>query len=390
VTAAEPFQIPETPDALTPDWLTQALRQGGILDTQRVVATRAEVLGEGVGFLGDLLRLSLSYDRPEGLPASLVAKLPKLENRAIGELLGAYERENCFYMEMADGLPLNTPRMYYGDFDRDKASEKQEAILRVANKIPRFLSRPMTSLARWLAGNKKRRYVLLLEDLDDGTMGDQVAGASIDRCEQVVRAIARAQAEYWDRDLSEKFWLLPLDIDSRLREGLFIGSRSGFADYFGAELEAKLAPYLNRLPAEGAAILAELVTAPTTLLHCDLRLDNLFFQGTEVVVFDWQLVRRGPGVYDIAYFLSGALDENSGREVVIGLLKSYHEALHRAGVTNYGFEELIRGYRRALLIVLLTLSSVDQLELGDGRGVALMRGWMTRLHARLAEMDEAE
>lgn len=389
MSSAESLEIPETPDALSADWLTQALHRGGILNGQRVVATRAEVIGEGVGFLGDLLRLSLSYDRPEGLPTSLIAKLPKLENRAMGELLGAYERENCFYMEMADSLPLNTPRMYYGDFDRDKASEKQEAILRAANRIPRFLTRPMTSLARWIAGNKKRRYILLLEDLRDGEMGDQVAGTPTDRCADVIRAVAGVHAAYWGTDLSGKFWLLPLDIDARMRHGLFMGSRPGFASYFGAELEAKLAPYLDRLPEEGAGMLAELVSAPATLLHCDLRLDNLFFRDADVVVFDWQLVRRGPGVYDIAYFLSGALDENAGRDVVMGLLEAYYDELRRGGVDGYSFEDLIRGYRLALYLVLLTLSTVDQMDLGDGRGVALMRGWIARLHARLAEMDEA-
>ena len=56
---------------------------------------------------------------------------------------------------------------------------------------------------------------------------------------------------------------------------------------------------------------------------------------------------------------------------------------------GYSFEDLIRGYRLALYLVLLTLSTVDQMDLGDGRGVALMRGWIARLHARLAEMDEA-
>jgi hypothetical protein len=355
-----------------------------------VVDTQAEVLGRGVGFLRDLLRLGQRYDRPEGLPASLIAKMPKLENRAMGELLGAYERENCFYMGMAGDLPLNTPQMYYGDFDRDKASEKQEDILRAADRVPRFLNRPMTTLARWIAANKKRRYILLLEDLNDGESGDQVAGTSVARCRGVVQAVARAHAAYWGADLTGQFWLLPLDIDARMRHGMFMGSRSGFADYFGAELESKLAPYLRRLPQEGVGMVAELASAPTTLLHCDLRLDNLFFRGVDVVVFDWQLVRRGPGVYDIAYFLSGALDEGAGRDVIMGLLKAYHGELCEGGVADYSFEDLVRDYRLALHVVLLTLSTVDQMDLGDGRGVALMRGWIARLHARLTEMGELD
>ena len=40
-------------------------------------------------------------------------------------------------------------------------------------------------------------------------------------------------------------------------------------------------------------------------------------------------------------------------------------------------------------VVLCTLVTVDQIELGDGRGVALMRGWVSRLHARLTETSAA-
>ena len=386
---AESLLIPETGAALTPEWLTRALRLGGVLSDQRVVEIQAEVLGVGVGFLGDLFRITLSYDRPAGLPASLIAKMPKFENRSMGELLGAYERENCFYMELADQVPLNTPRMYYGDFDRDKASEKQEKILRAADRIPRFLTGPATSLARWIASRKQRRYILLLEDLNDGELGDQIAGASFERCNDVLRAVAKAHSAYWGANLTREFWLLPLDIDARLRHGLFVGSLAGFADYFGTELEAKLAPYLRRLPEEGVGMLKQLASAPTTLLHCDLRLDNLFFRGAEVVVFDWQLVRRGPAAYDIAYFLSSALDENAGRDNVMGLLATYHQELLQGGVDHYSFEDLLRDFRLALHVVLCTLVTVDQIELGDGRGVALMRGWVSRLHARLTETSAA-
>jgi aminoglycoside/choline kinase family phosphotransferase len=388
VNNAEQLVIPETPDALTPEWFTQALRRGGVLSDQSVVGTRSEVLGEGVGFLGDLLRVTLNYDRPEGLPASLIAKMPKLENRSMGELIGAYERENCFYMDMAERMPLSTPRMYYGDFDRDKASEKQEQILRAAERIPRFLTMPMAALARWIAGNKKRRYILLLEDLNDGELGDQVAGATVARCTDVVRVMAKAHAAYWNADLSGEFWLLPLDIDAHMRHGLFMGSLAGFADFFGAQLHGKLKPYLDRLPEQGVAMVRQLALAPTTLLHCDLRLDNLFFRGEQVVVFDWQLVRRGPGIYDIAYFLSSALDENAGRDVTMQVLKTYHSELCQAGVVDYSFDDLLRDYRLALHAVLLTLSTVNQVEMGDGRGVTLMRGWLTRLHARFVELEK--
>ncbi len=383
-----PLPIPETPAALTPEWLTEALRRGGILDDQKVVDIEAEVLGEGVGFLGDLLRLSLSYDRPGNLPDSLIAKLPKLDNRAMGEMLGAYERENCFYMEMAGSLPLSTPRMYYGDFDRDRASEKQEDILRLFDRMPRFLLSFLPALGLRIAAAKKRRYILLLEDLSDAEPGDQVAGVSVRRCERALRAVARAHAACWGAELVDAFWLLPHDIDARMRHSMFKGSRSTFSDFFGPELEARLEPYLRRLPDQGLDLIRRLNQAPTTLLHCDLRLDNLFFREDEVIVIDWQLVRRGPAVYDVAYFLSSALDEAAGRAVVEGLLEAYLEELQAGGVDGYTMDELLRDYRIALRVVLMTLSTVDQVELGDGRGIDLMRGWISRLHGRLAEMGE--
>ena len=159
------LSIPERLDDLTPEWLTAALRQTGELaPAGEVTSVEREIVGEGEGFLGDIARLTLGYEGGEG-PATVIAKLPKLANRAMGELLGAYERESCFYDELARDLPLATPRMYYGDFDRDVASERQEAALKLADRTPRFLAGRMTQFGKWVSGRKKRRYILLLEDI---------------------------------------------------------------------------------------------------------------------------------------------------------------------------------------------------------------------------------
>ena len=65
------------------------------------------MLGDGEGFVGEIIKVDLGLSQPnEDCPKSLVAKMPKLTNRAIGELLGAYERENMFYMTYADGFPV--------------------------------------------------------------------------------------------------------------------------------------------------------------------------------------------------------------------------------------------------------------------------------------------
>ena len=260
--------------------------------------------------------------------------------------------------------------------------------MQAADRLPRILNNPMTNLARWIAGRKQRRYVLLLEDITDADPGDQVAGAGLDRCEAALRTIARAHAAFWQQpSLDEEFWLLPLDIDTRMRHSMFRRSRPLFEQAFHTEVEAGLKRYLDRVQRQGVEMMRSLCGAPTTLLHCDLRLDNLFFGAGEVIVFDWQLVRRGPSAYDVAYFLSGALDESSEPDDVEHLLGVYHAALGEAGVTDYALDALRLDYRLALHNVLQSLATADQVELGDGRGAELMRTWIRRLHARLQAAD---
>ncbi len=81
------------PEALTPEWLTSALRACGALEGAEVIRFDASSLGEGVGILGQLVRVSLDYDTDvDEAPKSVIAKFPTAtpENRAIGHGLGHY------------------------------------------------------------------------------------------------------------------------------------------------------------------------------------------------------------------------------------------------------------------------------------------------------------
>lgn len=384
----ETLPIPERMEDVTPEWLTAALRASGELGPSvEATAIAREPLGEGEGFLGDIARLRPTWAGGAG-PETLVAKLPKPENRALGELLGAYERESCFYAELAGELPLATPRLLYGAFDRDPASERQEAILALADRAPRRFSARMAQLGKWVAGRKKRRYALLLEDLGGTEPGDQVAGATPERCAALLAAVARMHAACWGSAVVEgRFWLLPLDIDARMRHGLFRESLPLFRERFGHLVDEPFARALAWTAEHGAEAVARLRhNAPATLLHCDLRLDNVVFRNGEPVVFDWQLARRGPAAYDAAYFLSGA-SPGLTRADEAELLHGYHAALAEHGVREYPYDALERDYRLGLLTALQTLATQDQIDLGRERGPALMEAWIGRLRDRFADFD---
>ena len=386
---AEPLSIPERLEEVTPEWLTAALRRSGVLGDLRVTGTVTEILGEGEGFLGDIARLRLTYDSPAGGPASVIVKLPKLVNRSLGELLGAYERENCFYQELAAQVPVATPRLYYADFDRDASSERQEQIMALIDRLPAALNGRVTQIGRWITERKARRYVLVIEDLEGAEPGDQLAGVSIERCRETLEAIARMHAAFWrSSELRGRFWLMPFAVDARLRHGLFVSSRPAFEAAFPELLDSELPGTLDWLRRHGWRAVRHLAAeGGETLLHCDLRLDNVAYRGSEPVFFDWQLVRRGPAVYDVAYFLSGAIDELPEAEER-ALVRRYHQALLAGGVSDYPFEALWQHYRLAMLAVLQTLTTADQVELGEGRGRDLLRAWIGRLAQRLPARNE--
>ena len=372
--AAKRAYLPETPEELTAEWLSTVL--GG-----DITAVKQTPLGDGQGFMGDILRLDLETNNST-LPRAIVAKLPKKSNRVMGELLGVYEREIMFFREFGDKVPIHIPDLYFSEFDRDKGSENQEEILRAVDKLPTFLNKVISVVGTAIAAAKKRRYMLLIEFFGDMRPGDQLAGLDVAECEQVLRAIAPMHRQYWrSPELQEHFWLLALDVDARIRHGMFLQHAQRYAQIMGPQVSAQL----DWMREHGEALMRAFVEeAPPTLLHCDLRLDNVVFDGDDCAFIDFQLVRRGPAAYDVAYFLSSALREEATAEQEMELLKRYHAALN---VADYSFDALLRDYQRAVLIVLAGLSSTDDVDFANERGANMMAAWLRRLQARAASVD---
>ncbi|MCY3505483.1 MAG: phosphotransferase [Chloroflexi bacterium] len=382
--------IPERIEDLTPEWLTTTLREGGHLSPEgSVTSAEREILGEGEGFMGDIARLRLSYEGREG-PASVVSKMPRLENRAFGELVGVYERESCFYEEFSGEVPVALPRVYHSDFDRHAVSDRQKGTMSLANRLPQPLLPRVTRMALWAAGRRKRRYVLLLEDLGDATSGDQLAGTDTEACAVVLRSIAEMHAALWESPALEgHYWLVPLAGDSRVRQSMFLEMGGTFRERHPELFDDDFERLFGWVGENGVETIERMQQeAPETLVHGDLRLDNLVFRGDEPVFFDWQAIRRGPAAYDVAWFLSGASDDLTPADEA-ELLRTYHAALEEHGVSGYPFEAFERHYRLGLLATVQTLGLLTILDIGVGenRGADMARAWVRRLRARLETID---
>ena len=368
------LDLPETPEQLTAEWLSQALGWP-------INSVEQQILGQGQGFLGDIVRLRLTSDDAE-TPESVIAKLPKKANRGVGEMLGVYEREIMFFEDLATQVPARTPQVFFSHFDRDAGSEKQKQILKTFDRLPRFLIPVVAAIGARVAAGKNRKYLMIMEDLGSLEMGDQLAGASIKQCSQVLAHIAGTHRFFWNStSLQEKFWLLPMDIDSRMGHWMFKRSLPAFMEIAAPEMKA----HLDWLGTNGAALKRSFTRdAPHTLVHGDLRLDNVCFDTDACAYLDWQLTRVGPAAYDIAYFLGGALPPETTASEERDLLHAYHRLLD---VEDYPFESLWRDYQRALMLTVSSLSPSEDIAIDPGRGQDMMNHWLERLNARLQHVE---
>lgn len=383
--------IPTTPEELSAGWLTAALRAGGVPASTRVASFASERLGQGEGFVGTIVRLHLRWEPPHpSAPATAIAKLPisLARNKALGELGGAYEREIRFYRELADRVPIRTPRCYYGDFDPNPLTGREEAWVRLLERFPGWLIRLALPLFQWLSARRRRRYVLLLEDLAPARVGDQVAGCTPGEAEAALRALAALHAAFWGRvETDELSWLPRIDALRSWFHVVYRRNWPGFVQAYGARLPGAMTELARWLEARGPELMARLGAMPRTLLHGDYRLDNMCLAdepgGVSIAAFDWQGPTRGPGVFDAAYFLPGSLPSGDAaleRE----LLGIYHGELVERGVGDYSFEACRAGYELAkLAIAYRFIMGVDMLDLYHERGAALMDTWLARQAALL-------
>lgn len=348
-------RIPASPSDVTADWLTAALRRTGHLPEAAAVAgIEMEPIGVGVGVLGDLARLHLTYDGPaHGAPPTVIAKCPTLaaENRQVGLFMRFYEREVRFYREVAPRVSLRVPRCYGAEMDLDTGE-----------------------------------FLLLIEDLSDLTVGDQVAGASIDQAHTALGALADFHALWWnspDLDDDGALGWIPTG-DSPIT----LGAGQLYRQYW-AGFEAN---YAERIGPDALALgravhdqWEELITAatgrPWTIAHTDFRLDNLLFGPNQFAVIDWQLMLRANGIFDVAYFINGSLPVDERRAHERDLFDGYLAALAARGVA-VDRDDLWHRYRQATLVQLVYAVTVGgALELGNERGQALSDALVDRYFA---------
>jgi hypothetical protein len=328
----------DTPDELTPAWLTAALRAGGLDATVSDVSHAAV----GTGQMSSCYRLTLQYSTGHA-PASMIAKLPSPDPQVREGGATTYATEVRFYRDVARTVAVRAPECYCA-----------------------------------VASDDGKSFVLLLEDMAPAEQGDQIAACSAVEARDAVVNLAGLHGPRWcDESLRGIEGLAPFGADAA--EGMGLG--------FGMMVE----PFIDRYgtPEADAEVLRAFLprVAPWMLgrpdcfgiVHGDYRLDNLLFAtsagGPPCTAVDWQLVAIGLPGRDLGYFLGTGLKAEERAVNERALVAAYHEALVGYGVHGYSLEQCWDDYRIGLfqgpLIIVLGAMYATRTERGDAMFAAM-------------------
>lgn len=272
--------FPTSPDTMTPEWLGAALGA----PAGRLRGWTCEAVGTGQ--MCDSFRLWLNWDakageEPPGLPASVIAKCPSHDaaSRHVAALTGTYVKEVAWYRELAGRASVSAPRCFHADIDNNDVD-----------------------------------FILILEDLAPARQGDQLAGMDPAALGPCIYEAAKLHAMLWNSPELDGFSWLKRD-NADIVRALFPQLYSGFRERYAARLAADVLDL-------GAEIVMHLdrwlarTPAARTIIHGDLRIDNILFANgsARCWLVDWQTLGIGSGASDLAYLVGTSIADPAARD----------------------------------------------------------------------------
>ena len=190
--------------------------------------------------------------------------------------------------------------------------------------------------------------LLLLEFIRDGKNRDQLRGLTWPELLSAARAIAQIHARFWNTPAIRKATRLPRHRYMRAHEV----ARHLPAFLRWAKLPAKTGKMFRGLPQQVNQALARLRKQPVTLVHGDLRSDNIFYGRNLVQFINWGLSLAGHAAFDLARLAGGSARRPLSLLQHVKLFKTWHRELLRRGVRSYPALDAWQDYRDAVLLTL--------------------------------------
>lgn len=356
-----PLATPQNVNEISAAWIEEVLRAARLISSQRVASVALRPIGESQGFLSSMAAVDLTYEgaAADGSPAGPTSVVVKLEPapgtfRDAERDNRAFQREALFYRDVAGQVDVRVPRVFFAHVGDDGSA-------------------------------------LVMEDLTRLSCGDQVRGMRHEEVIATVRQIGRVHAIFWNNERLRGLEWLP-DHDTFWYEG-YEEHWAGFAK-----------EYEVRLGDEGLALgegvlrhldwlKAQIAERPSSLVHADLRADNLLFGPPKspdaVVIIDWQLATRSMSAIDPTRLLGGSEPASQRNGHHLEVFTVWHETLLEHGVTGYEYEEALADFRLGALYNLLVPVLAYGFTVGTTsvRTARLVDAQVDRMYVSASELD---
>ena len=324
------MDFPRTVDEITPEWLTQVLRESGAIRDASVDSF--EVSGLKGGMASEINRVTLAYDSQEpNSPDSVIAKFSLSDDvqRKYIDGFGSYETEVRAYQRLAHLGDMRLPIMHFADYDSDSGY-----------------------------------CCLLIEDLAHLRAIRQIDGQGFEDAKSSVQYLARLHSKWWNKsELLEFDWLRNAADSSTFQKDFdtYNDNVGALLEVLSGHISTELASVIQKFAPKVVDVCKKLAREPMTLNHGDFRLDNLFFDDSKqnagvVVPVDWQRVRRARAGTDLGIFLMTSLKLADRRNFENQLLAIYYEELVAGGVTDLSYDDLMTDIKLGMLVRLITMA----------------------------------
>jgi Phosphotransferase enzyme family len=359
--ARRPEDVPCSPDAITPEWLTAVLCQ----KFPEAIVTGVVVEPSSVGTY-ERHQLIISYNeagRRAGLPGSIFTKsLPSVVTRMIGGFNGTARVEGRFYMQLRPLLQIEVPVGYHAASDR-----------------------------RTFAS------ILLLQDL--------VATKSATFCNYrtyVTRAMAQDMIDllgslharfYGNGELATQFpWVASYPrwfIIGAEKMSLEYYTRKAFDSASHVIPDSMLAQRDAVWPA-ALRVLAIHDSEPQGLIHSDVHIGNWYRTAAgKMGLCDWQCLARGHWSRDFAYAVTAALTPDDRRKWEKDLLLRYLDRFAELTGARPDFDRSFLYYRQQMVHALLmwTITLCHSPLLPNMQSEETTLAMIERISTAMADLD---
>eukprot|EP01130_Rhizamoeba_saxonica_P000911 TRINITY_DN10799_c0_g1_i1.p1 TRINITY_DN10799_c0_g1~~TRINITY_DN10799_c0_g1_i1.p1 ORF type:complete len:852 (+),score=161.05 TRINITY_DN10799_c0_g1_i1:57-2612(+) len=351
---------------ITVSWLQIALRErypNVVIDS-----VQSEIIGADMGNASTIYKLEIEYDENTyNLPPVMIIKTPKgnISNMLPFTAARMFEMETYFYTRISSEF------------------KDVEGVL-----IPHCFGGKYC--------NKTGNFYIIMAPITGQFGKEKQPINNIEIAENAVRSIARFHAIHYNSERLDEGgdlnWVLKQDSELLGMNQFFIKhSMKPFLTRFGEHLPEELVSNLPKLVSIAQNIHDYCARGPKCLIQGDCHLENTYFVGEVMGIYDFQMFRIGNSMIDVSCYIGGSMDsdmlniDNNEKR----LIKIYLEelALNNPNV-EINYEETYHMYKMCLLInIIWNISAVNAIPFDNECSVSDYVCYISRLSESVQRND---